>query len=193
MDGYIGEVRFFGGSWAPKNWAFCQGQTLQTGQYQALFSIIGSIYGGDGISTFKLPDIRGRVAIGTGTGPALTRRPLGQWGGMETNQLTVSSMPTHMHNVHSQLSASASMLASSSEDGVNNTGTENYIGTGGTMPEIYKESLENPVNMPTQPVQITGNINIAETGGNLPHNNIQPFQALNYIICLKGIYPQRPN
>jgi len=99
MDNYLGEVRIFAGNYAPEGWQFCNGQSLSVSEYQALYSLIGTTYGGDGVNTFALPDLRGRVPVGVGSGPGLTPRVLGQSGGSEEVALVESQIPAHGHNL----------------------------------------------------------------------------------------------
>ena len=192
MEGYVGEIRYFAGLWTPKDWSFCQGQTLQINEFTALFSIIGTTYGGNGTTNFMLPDLRGRIALGGGQGLGLTNRLTGSTGGEELTQLSSATMPKHSHIADNVLSSSFTMQVSSSNDSINTAGTNSYIGTGGDMPEIYREGLENPVSMPPIPITIAGNTEILQTGGGQPHYNMQPYTVIDFIICLNGTYPMRP-
>jgi microcystin-dependent protein len=182
MDEFIGIVKIFGGNFAPKGWAFCEGQLMSIAQNQALFAILGTTYGGDGITTFALPDLRGRVPIhsGSSAGPGLTYHPLGQKAGTETVTLTVPQMPMHNH-----IPMVVSTDATEHTPGVNganamaapmDTSLNNVLG------------FNNANNTPVVPM--TGSVTAA-AGGNQPHNNLQPFLAVNYIICLSGVFPSR--
>jgi microcystin-dependent protein len=177
MQGYMAEVRLFAGNFAPQGWAFCQGQTLSIAEYDALFSLIGTTYGGDGQVTFALPDLRSRVPLGIGQGGgSSTNYLLGQQGGTETNTLQVGNLPAHTHsltasgNGPTQNTASGASLAT------------NLPATSPPMPNIYVNGAPSQAAM----AQNTGN-----AGGNSPLNNIQPYGASNYIIALEGIYPSR--
>jgi microcystin-dependent protein len=172
QDPMIGEIRMFAGNFAPRNWALCEGQLLPIAQYQALFSILGTTYGGDGRTTFALPDMRGRVPIGSGNGPGLTPVSLGQKAGTETNTLTVSQLPSHNHTINALTS-----------DG-NQSSPENNLPAGTKLldPE-YSDAPSGYVQMNSAMVN--------STGGNQSINNMQPTQSVNFIIALVGIYPSR--
>lgn len=171
MEPYIGEVRIFAGNFAPKDWAFCNGQLLSIAQNTALFSILGVTYGGDGKNTFALPDLRGRAPMQQGAGPGLTAKGLGQMGGEAYTTLTVNEMPAHRHVPNSKTgrgSVADSQVPSNA--------------TWASGPTIYNNlSIENTM-LP---------VAVANTGNGAPHNNMQPFLGVNFIIALKGIYPQR--
>ncbi|RFS15515.1 phage tail protein [Emticicia sp. C21] len=176
MEGYIAEIRMFAGNFAPRGWAFCQGQLLSIAQNTALFSLLGTTYGGNGQTTFGLPDLRGRVPIGTGQGPGLTSRNLGEVGGSETNTLLISQMPAHIHTLNASANgptintANGNLLASQSRS------------NGGTMPNVYA---------PNSGAVPMGGSAIGVAGGSQPVNNIQPYLGINFIICMEGIYPSR--
>lgn len=178
MEGYIGQILMFAGNFAPRSWALCNGQLLAISSNTALFSIIGTTYGGDGRTTFALPDLRSRVAMHAGQGPGLSTRTLGQRGGVESVTLQQSEIPSHSH------SASGTQRVSSGPgDSSNPVGRvpaqlvrENAYATAPVDATLSNDSVE---------------ITLGNTGGNLPHTNIQPFLAVNYIICLFGIFPSR--
>lgn len=172
MDPLIGEIIMFAGTFAPRGWAFCNGQLLSIAQNSALFSILGTTYGGDGITTFALPDLRGRVAIQPGTGPGLSNYVLGERAGTESNTLTISQLPAHNH-----------MLMGSSQ-------TANQAGPGGhTL--ATEPTGSTAIYNSAAPDQALNATSISATGGNLPVNNIQPFLCVNFIIAVEGIYPSR--
>lgn len=171
MDGYIAQVILFAGTFAPRNWAYCEGQLLAISQNTALFSLIGTTYGGDGRTTFALPDLRGRVVVGAGSGPGRTPRSIGQASGSETVTLTVSELAAHNHNV--------SPLAKNGGGDDTNPGGNKWMATAST--DLYADS--NNATMGASPS--------TNTGGNQPHNNMQPWLCINYVICLAGIYPSR--
>jgi microcystin-dependent protein len=193
MEGTIGEIRGFAGNFAPRGWALCQGQLLSIAQNNALFSILGTIYGGDGRTTFALPDLRGRVPIGEGTGPALTPRRLGSRSGTEINYLSLNQLPRHNHlAAWTQTAGVATMPAStdpatSEEPGPNlhmslaEAGGNSYIYGNGT-PDT---TLQNGT------VSVAGTVTLQNTGGNQAFNNIQPFLTIHWIICMIGEYPSR--
>jgi microcystin-dependent protein len=173
MEGMIGEIRMFGGNFAPRTWALCEGQLLPINSNQALFSILGTTYGGDGRTTFGLPDLRGRFALGEGQGPGLTDRRLGQKFGSETNTLTVANLPSHNH------SSTSIQIGVSSEPGESDSPVDSYMGE--TSEDLYVESQDANAGAGTS----------GATGGGQSTNNIQPYLAVNYIICLQGVFPSR--
>ena len=164
---FIGEIRIFAGNFAIRDWAFCDGALINISQNPALFSILGTTYGGDGRTTFALPDMRSRAPMHWGSGPGLSTRQLGQKSGAETAALS-GSPPLHGH----QLSGSENEATSNSPTGQMLAGTE-----------------ENTYDSQGNPVPMAGTA-IAPTGGQA-HNNMQPFQVLNFIIALDGIFPSR--
>ncbi len=166
---FIGEISMFGGNFAPRGWAFCNGQLLSISENSALFSLLGTTYGGDGRTTFGLPDLRGRVPVHFGNGPGLSNYRLGQKGGTETTTLTVQQMPNHNH----QIEASNSPANSSEVSGT-------VMGKAVGMPGLYSNKA------PDTNMKPTGN-----TGGNQSFNIIQPYQSINYIIALQGVFPSR--
>lgn len=178
MDEYIGIIKLFAGNFAPRGFAYCHGQLLSISQYSAVFSILGTTYGGDGITTFALPDLRGRVPIGFSftPGPGLSNYDLGQKGGIEQVTLATTQIPSHSHTLN-----------------VNN-------GKAGVAVPTPSSSIAAPVDVngdaangfsPTAPNTQMSPASIGSTGGNDPHENRAPYLALNYIICLEGIYPAR--
>lgn len=162
---FVGELSIFGGNFAPRGWALCDGQLLPISQYSALFSILGTIYGGDGVSTFGLPDLRSRVAIHPGNGPGLSSYRLGQKGGAETVTLTTSQIPAHNHSAQLKVATSANPVTRDFPD----------VSQAGASADVtFDQAVET-----------------SNSGGGQPHDNIQPFQCVNYIIALQGIYPSR--
>lgn len=168
---FVGEIKMFAGSFAPRGYALCNGQLLAVSQNDALFSLLGTIYGGDGRTTFGLPDLRGRVPLHQGTGPGLSPRPIGQKAGSENVTLTSQQLASHTHTLQS------TQTAGSTQEPV---GREIAPAGGGT--DVYAEDLD-PVNMNAQA--------IANKGGSQSHTNIMPFQCINFIIALVGVYPSR--
>ncbi|MGB3181823.1 MAG: tail fiber protein [Cyclobacteriaceae bacterium] len=192
-DAFIATVLPWAPNFAPRNWAFCQGQLLAISSNTALFSLIGTEYGGDGRTTFGLPDLRGRVIVGEGRGPGLAPRILGQKGGIETVTLDVNELPSHNHAaVTSNLQVS---LQASSQQATEHVPTEGAVlaaahdEDSGTDVFAYKPGVAPDVTLAGG--SVSGNIVIGNTGGGLGHQNMQPYQVLNYIICLYGIFPSR--
>jgi microcystin-dependent protein len=170
-DPFIGEIRMFAGNFAPRGWAFCNGQILPIAQNTALFSLLGTTYGGDGRTTFALPDLRDRIPVGFGEGPGLTPRTLGESGGAAAVTLAANQIPSHTHALRAA-SGTPSSGAPSGEVVLAPT-------TGG---KIYRDA--------TSPVAMSAGT-IGPAGGSQPHNNLQPYLAVNYIIALQGIFPSR--
>ncbi len=173
MNPFLGQLIMFAGNFAPRGWAFCEGQLLPIAQNTALFSIIGTMYGGDGRSTFALPDLRGRVPIHKGQGPGLPSYNQGEKGGSNTNTLLADNIPAHNH----QLVASDNVAAQAS-------------GAGGYFPSNPARGGENLYASTAGTPQTMG----AETenfGQGQAFNNMQPFNCINYIIALQGVFPSR--
>jgi microcystin-dependent protein len=165
-DPFIGEIILFAGNFAPRGWAFCAGQILSIQQNTALYSILGTTYGGNGTTTYALPDLRGRVPMGVGQGPGLTPRSLGEVAGTESVTLNANEMPAHVHP-----------LPASTHDST----TKNPQGN---VP-AYNGSYGTPASADTTMSPST------QSGGSQPHGNMQPYTGLNYIIALEGIFPSR--
>lgn len=174
-DPFVAEIRIFPFNFAPKGWAFCDGQILPISQNTALFSLLGTVYGGDGKSTFALPDLQGSVAMHPGQGQGLSLRDLGEIGGAETVTLLVTEMPFHTHTLQAfnQLG---------DQFGPNANGTFTLARSGGGA--VYNTTVSNLVTMAPQA--------LSPAGGSLPHNNMQPYLTLNYCIALQGVFPARP-
>jgi microcystin-dependent protein len=168
---FVAEIRMFAGSFAPTGWAFCDGQLLPISQNTALFSLIGTTYGGNGVSTFGLPDLRGRTPIHPGQGPGLGLYGLGDQGGVETATISPSEMPAHSHTLQ------ASPMNGSADD------------PAGRLPARTPAAIPAYGGNPN--VDLAANA-VQNSGGNQPHNNMQPYLAVTYIIALQGIFPQRP-
>jgi len=177
MEPFIGQIIMFGGNFAPRGWAFCDGQLLAISQNTALFSILGTIYGGDGRTTFALPDLRGRVAMHEGSGPGLSNRQLGQRGGSQTTTLTVSNMPTHNHNVGLRAEAAAGSTANP---------TNALLAVSTNQDRIYAPPA--PAN---EIAMHPDSISQQNVGGNQSFGNEQPYTVVNYIIALIGLFPSR--
>ena len=180
MEGTMAVVTPWAGNFAPANWMFCQGQSISIAENNALYALIGTTYGGDGQTTFNLPDLQGRIAIGAGQGPGLSNYVLGQKGGTEQTTITTPQMANHTHSfvVNCQVPVNAD------SNGAKQPGNA-YPATSGT--NIYN----------TQPGagQFSGAMNISAQigvfGNGMPFNNLQPMLCVNYIICVEGIFPSR--
>lgn len=170
-DPFVAEIRIFGFNFAPKGWAFCDGQILPISQNTALFSLLGTTYGGDGKSTFALPDLRGSVPLHAGQAPGLSDYDLGQTGGSETVTLLQSEVPGHTHALN----------ASAAEAGSTSPGGELFaVGAGVAQ---YAPPGAGAMLAPQM---------VAPAGGDLPHNNMQPSLTLSFCIALQGVFPPRP-
>jgi microcystin-dependent protein len=172
-DQFVGEIRMFAGNFAPTGWAFCNGQILPISQNTALFSLLGTTYGGDGRSTFALPDLQGRTPLQAGQGAGLTLRNLGETAGAANVTLTADQIPSHSHSVPvSSADATGTALAGNSLGAI--TGKQ----TGSRIFNTYG---------PAQDMTAMGD----SVGGSQPHNNRQPYLAVSFIIALQGIFPPR--
>ena len=167
---FIAEIRIFAGNFAPRGWAFCDGQLLPISQNTALFSLIGTTYGGDGRSTTALPNLQGRAPMHPGRGPGLTSRRLGQRGGVETITLSEAQMPAHTHTLR----------ATNARGGVSTPAGNAFNRS------IGETAYHTATNLTAMASQMAEN-----TGGSQSHNNMQPFLTLNFIIALVGLYPSR--
>lgn len=179
MEGYIGEIRMVAFDFAPEGWQLCNGQLLNIAQHQALFSLLGTKYGGDGRQTFGLPDLRGRVPLGTSA-----TYPIGQKGGSEQVELTSDQIPVHTHPVTVSFTSKASKDSATTGDPTNavlaNTGFTKIYNTGTPDTELKSEWLQG------------SGVASSNTSGNTSHNNMQPFLTVNFIIAVNGLYPRRP-
>ncbi|WP_207459230.1 tail fiber protein [Azospirillum sp. SYSU D00513] len=184
MDPYLGEIRMFAGNYAPADWHICDGSLLNIQQYQALYSLLGIAWGGDGVSTFALPDLRGRIPVGQGNGPNLTPRTLGQKDGTSTVQIQTVNMPAHTHTVNaSNTQATLTNVAA----GVGLAQPVQATAAGNVV--RYAPPTANPLTMQ---VMDTDMVTMAP-GGSQPHDNLMPYLCINYIICASaGLYPDRP-
>jgi microcystin-dependent protein len=180
---YLGQIEAFAFGFAPRGWAICAGQTLPINQYQALFSLLGTTYGGNGISNFLLPDLRSRLAMGQGTGQGLTPRTIGTVGGEENHALLVTETPGHTH----LLRVAATPAPSTN---TNLVGTTVVLAQGLEQPHTGSTSplpLYAADSSPNQPMAGTA---IGSIGGQ-PHGNLMPYNTLNFCIALQGIFPSR--
>ena len=174
---FLGEIRLFGGNYAPQNWALCDGQLLAITNFEELYSLLGTQYGGDGRTTFALPDLRGRVAVCTGTGAGLVPRRQGYFYGRETITLNTRELPAHQHRL--QATPNAGEVLS----------PEGAVPAKVNLPQAaFYEKIDN---QPVGEVQPFDGQCVEETGGSQEHYNLMPYLCLNYIISLKGYYPSR--
>jgi|HubBroStandDraft_6_1064221.scaffolds.fasta_scaffold104615_2 microcystin-dependent protein len=190
MQAFLSTILVWPPNFAPNGWALCAGQLMSISQNTALFSLLGTTYGGDGITTFGLPNLQGRVPVGAGQGSGLSLYNLGDNGGVESVNLGINTMPQHSHSATQNLSVSL--------PAVTTTGTTNQPAPS-VAPAAPTDAARNPVNIysnatPNQNLgkpSISGTISIGLTGNGLPHENRQPYLAVNYIIALQGFFPSR--
>lgn len=177
-DPFVAEIRMFGFNFAPRGWAFCNGQILPISQNTALFSLLGTTYGGNGQSTFALPDLQGSAALHPGQGPGLSLYDLGQVGGVETVTLLENELPVHNHT----LSATT----------VNGTGSS---AAGAQLARAFKGNLQSSntgrIYSTAAPNQAMSPLALQIAGSGLPHNNMMPYLTVNFCIALQGIFPPR--
>ena len=166
---FVGEIRMFAGNFAPRGWAFCDGQLLAVSQNDALFSLLGTIYGGDGRTTFALPDARGRIPLHQGQGPGLSNRRLGAKGGAEKVTLTTNQLPSHSHDFRGSMSAA----------------------THGQVNDRVLAQAPFPVYTDAAPDTSLNSQSLNNTGGTRSHENMMPALCVNFITALVGIYPSR--
>ncbi|WP_081959101.1 phage tail protein [Algibacter lectus] len=192
QETFLGEVKMFAGNFAPRGWALCQGQLLPISQNDALFSILGTTYGGDGRTTFGLPDLRGRVAMGPGNGPGLSTYREGSKGGRENITLTVSNMPSHNHTATFTQTSGVSTTPAVAEEANSDDPTNNSLAIPsiGGANKIYSSDTPD-ANLSNGNVNVEGNVNILNNGSQQPFDIRTPYLGINYIICLQGIYPSR--
>ena len=208
QEPFLGEIRWVAFTFAPKGWALCDGQILSIAQNQALFALLGKTYGGNGQTTFALPDMRGRVSLHAGTGPGLTTRVAGEAGGQESVTLTIAAMPSHSHSVASHAHAIPSLAvdvrasgaaATSASPAGNVLATATLESGGGAqkkLTEIYNGGAANVSLAPGSATTAAGETgggsgSTIATGGGGPHENMQPFLGLTCIIALQGIFPSQ--
>ena len=172
---YIGEVRMFGGNFAPSQWALCNGQLLPISTNETLYTLLGTTFGGDGTQTFALPNLRGRLPVGMGNGVGLTPRVLGQSAGSEGVTITTQTMAAHGHPVYAaQAAANSTTISSTVLPATAPTGGDFYVINAGTPPTLGMMA----------PPTVVGN-----SGGSTPHNNMMPYLCVTFIIALYGVYP----
>lgn len=172
QESYLGDIKLTGVNFAQRDWMECDGRLLAISQYSALFSLLGTQYGGDGRTTFALPDLRGRVPIGQGNGPGLPSYNQGSKDGSSTNTLTVNNLPSHNHTVNAVV-----------EDGNQSVPTNNLLAGTKVLDKEYSDTSAANTQMNASMIN--------NTGGNTPVNNMQPYITLRYIMCVQGIFPSR--
>ncbi|AUS07364.1 phage tail protein [Tamlana carrageenivorans] len=192
QEGFIGEVKMFAGSFAPRNWAFCDGQLLSIAQNTALFAIIGTTYGGDGRTTFALPDLRGRAPVGVGTGAGLSTIKAGERSGKENITLNILNMPSHTHTAtftqtHGVSTIPAVADEANTDDPTNNKLAIPNIG-GANM--LYSNAYSD-ATLANGITNVQGIVTVSSNGGQQSFNNRNPYLGINYIICLFGTFPSR--
>lgn len=167
---FIGEIRLFAGNFAPRSYAFCDGQLVPIAQYDALFNLIGTTYGGDGETTFALPDLRGRVPVHQGTGPGSSTVTIGEMSGVETVTLTSNTLPAHTH----------ALLATDAPAGATAGPAGNVLATA-SAPLYAAGASDEPMAAAA----------VGASGGSQPHDNMAPFLCIHFIIALEGVFPSR--
>jgi len=171
QEAYLGDIKLTAITFTQRGWMACEGQLLPISQNQALFSLLGTTYGGDGRTTFGLPDLRGRVPVGYGNGSGLSNYNQSQKGGSETNTITVNQIPSHSHTINAV-----------EDDGDKSVPTGNYLA--GTKSLDTEYALTGALNIMNAAM-------VNNTGGNQAVNNIQPYAVVRYVICVQGIFPSR--
>lgn len=194
MEVFIGTIQSFAFNFAPRDWALCNGQTLSLSQYQTLFALIGVTYGGNGQTTFMLPNLQGRLPLGQGSGLGLTPRVIGEVSGTENVSATLNNLPNHTHTLTGITASTTLQLANPASNPVNTpTATNSFIGTSGTGPgsaAIYSDQIgASPV--PLQGVTTAVSGSVSATGNSMPMAVMNPFLAINFSIALQGYFPSR--
>lgn len=176
---YLGQVSMFGGNYAPRGYAFCNGQLLSISQYSALFSLLGTYYGGNGVTNFALPNLQSRLPVHTGTGPGLSDYPIGQAGGTPSVTINMTTMPTHNHGLNATLQpADDAKISASVIPGTITTPNDFFYASQGSG-----EPALTPHTMANEACSING--------GGQAHSNLMPSLCITFIIALQGIYPSR--
>jgi len=179
MEGVMAVVTTVAYDFAPKNWAFCDGQILAIAQNQALFSLLGTTYGGNGVQTFALPDLRGRTAVGLGQGQGLSNYTLGEVTGTESVIMTINNMPPHVHDGNINVTPKG---GNSADDGNSIGNWPGQVANGYAATPTAGVSMQGPNVISTT---------IGSAGGNQPFSVLSPYLTLNFIICMYGIFPSR--
>lgn len=177
MDAFIGEIRMMSFPFAPKGWAYCQGQTLSINQNQPLFALLGTTYGGDGVTTFRLPDLQGRVIVGVGQNQSGSNYVWGQTGGAEGVALTQEQIPQHIHDFQGSIKTATAAEYQEVSQTLPANGTATQFAQGTPNATLGPAALSNAM--------------LAPAGGNQAHENRQPSIGMNYAIAVQGIFPSR--
>ncbi|WNW12304.1 tail fiber protein [Pseudomonas sp. DTU_2021_1001937_2_SI_NGA_ILE_001] len=198
MEVFIGSIMTFGFNYAPYGWSFCNGQLVPLQQSQALFALLGTLYGGNGVNNFALPDLQGRIPVGQGQGAGLTPRTIAQHSGSESVTLLQNNLPPHTHTITSNLvvNTQISLATEQTSAAVAPTATNSFVGagnpTGPGSANIFSSAIgNNPVNQSGVTSAVTGSVTAAVTGTGAPFGTMNPFLVLNFSIALQGIYPSR--
>jgi microcystin-dependent protein len=194
MDVFMGTVMTFGFNFAPNGWALCNGQIMNIQQYQALFTLLGTVYGGNGSQTFGLPNLQSRLPICQGTGPGLTTRVMGENSGTENITATLSNLPNHTHTLSGITATTTLQLANPASNPASvPTATNAYLGTSGGGPglaTIYSDAQgASPVALKGATTTVSGTV--SPTGTGLPMASMNPYLVLNFSIALQGLFPSR--
>lgn len=187
-EAFVGEIRMFAGNYAPENWAFCDGSLLPISNFQVLYSLLGTLYGGNGITNFGLPDYRGRLPVGQGTGTGLTPRTLTQKFGVETVTMRPENTAPHTHGF--MVSAQDATSAVPSPTATPNSMTFGKFPGAGIITGLYSAGTGTSAAVPMNP-QFLDSALTPSAGAATPHSNLMGSLAINYIICLVGLYPTR--
>ncbi|MCL1122218.1 tail fiber protein [Shewanella seohaensis] len=189
---FIGQISMFAGNFAPRGWAFCNGQLLSVSQHTALFSILGTTYGGNGQTTFALPNLQGRVPVHIGQSLDTSNYMLGEAGGVESVTLTINQMPAHSHQVTKAGSGSLQVAGTGSNASTTPSATNNILGAsaagGSPAAAIWSDELNDPVSLANP---INANFIVQLAGGSQPFSIRNPYLGMNFIIALEGLYPTR--
>lgn len=184
MEAFIGTILPWPMNWAPQGWALCNGQLLSIQQYTAVFALLGTNFGGNGQTTFGLPDLRGRVPVGMGQGAGLSNVNLGQMGGVENVTLNATQIPAHTH-------AATVTINAGKDTNLTNVATGKALSSdakGGDVPPMMYTDTANATALRADAATAA----VAAAGGGQPHSNMQPYLGMNYIIAIQGIFPSRP-
>ncbi len=186
MEVFLGSIMTFGFNFAPYQWQLCNGQTLAISQYAALFSLLGTYYGGNGTSTFQLPNLQGRMPIGIGTGAGLSTRVIGEYAGTENVSILVSNMPAHVHTVTPSFNVSINTVGNKL---VPSTANNVLAGSPAGVDAAAIWATSTPA--PTIPLGGGSAVNTSQMGGSVPAPSMNPYLALNFSIAMSGIFPSR--
>ncbi len=207
MEGTLAEIRGFAGNFNPRNWTYCYGQIISIAQNTSLFSLLGTTFGGDGRTSFGIPDLRGRVPVGSGTGSGLSPYRLGQKGGLELMKLSNNQLPQHKHSAVATIGASTmggtvtATMNVNNADGENRTPAGNYLGLSGG--DLYQDTPSSGSTLNSAAIDVDASglqvavgditVQMADTGNGAQFPVVQPFLCVNWMICIEGLYPQRDN